>query len=1012
MSIMCHTRMSSERNDRVGDPTRRSHHLCMATIVLALMPVPAAAAGADLVQYAHTAWRVGERVLHADPRALAQTIDGYLWLGSDHGLVRFDGVRFTTWAPPAGRHLPSPAVVRLLGSGDGSLWIGTAMGLARFRDGELFEYEGLARTYIAALIEARDGTIWAGGGRDGSAILCAIRHPDVACRGTGQLGRFVSALFEDSRGVLWVGAATGIWRWDRDRPLQFQIPHSFPEIHAIEEDVQGHLLVAVNHEVRRFVDGRLEPYLPAGLPTTLKPTTLLHDRRGVLWIGGQDSGIVRITGGRSERFTRQDGLSGSFVSSLFEDREGNVWIGTIGGLDRFHELTVSTLSSNHGLLSERVTSVAADRDGGVWLGSIVGMNRWENGLITTPALAGRTKSYVASMYEDRAGRLWISSLTGLARVTGRISRPVAGVGTGYVHAITEDGMGNVWMAHQQRGLLRLRDSAVVEQVPWAQFRGRIGRSLAADPLRRGVWVGFFEGGLSLFANGQVAEWYDSTNGLGSGRVNHIATSSDGAAWAATEGGLSRLSNGRIRTLTVSNGLRCNRVHWAIEDDSRALWLYTECGLARIAREDLQAWLAGENATTTVVHRFFDESHGVWTTTEGTSYSPIVTKSLDGRLWFTTDQGVGVVDPNRLPFSREPPPVYVEEATADGRTYNVSTAINLPPRTRDLRIDYTALSLGAPEKVQFRYRLEGRDQEWVDAGSRRYAFYTDLPPSRYRLHVIAANSDGVWNQEGAVWEFSIAPAFYQTLAFRLSALAVAIAALRGLHRQRLRRAAAALNIRFEERLAERTRIAQELHDTLLQSFVSVSMHLHMLADDVKDHPVRPKLDTVLQRLGRALEEGRRSVSGLRTALTADDLERMLARDAEFFCGEQSTEVRIVVEGARRSLQPLVRDEVYRIVREALSNAFRHASATRIDMEFEYSDDHLRVSVRDNGQGIDEDVAAKGIDGHWGMQGMRERAESIGATLKVWSGADSGTEVELLIGAPNIFAHGQQSIGRGN
>jgi signal transduction histidine kinase/ligand-binding sensor domain-containing protein len=971
-----------------------------AGILLYASPAAALGDGVHANQYAHVTWGTGTRPFVAYPRAIAQTTDGYLWLATESGLIRFDGYRFSLWRPPPGAELPGSLVVRLMGGRDGSLWIGTTLGLARLKDGTVTMYPELAGKSVGALAEDRNAIVWAGtnAGLKGQATLCSIRTDGVRCEDSGGLfGRFVSTLYEDGRGELWVGAATGLWRWGRDHRERFPLPSAFPEIHAIAEGADGRLLVAANDEIRQLVDGRLQLLRLAGLPDPLKPTSLLRDVDGGLWIGRQHQGLLYLHDGQVQQFSRGDGLSGEFVFALLQDREHNVWVATINGLDRFRRLVVSTVSPTEGAGGARVSSVVAAGDDTMWLATVAGLVRFRDGRFTMPLLDPRVARQPAALYEDSAGRLWVSSAAGLSFVSKGISTRIEGVGPGYIHAITEDGDGNLWVADQERGLFRLRAAAVVQRIPWTTVGG-VGRSLAGDPHHAGVWIGLFEGGVRYFSDGQVRAAYGSDTGVGRGVVGALHVDDEGAAWAATEGGLSRLAEGRVVTLDSRNVLPCDRVHWAIEDDQRAMWLATTCGLVRIARGALHQWLSG--ASKTVTTTVFDESDGVVNRFDGGAYGPPVTKSRDGRLWFAADQGVSIIDPKRLRLDALAPSVRVEQVMADGVAYD-DASVRLPQRVRDLRIDYTALALGVPEKVQFRYKLEGRDAEWISAGNRRQAFYTDLPPNTYRFRVSAAGSGGGWNEQGAAVDIMIPPALQQTWGFRAAMALAAVVVVWSLYRWRLRRMALALNRGFEERLAERTRIAQDLHDTLLQGFVSASMHLHVLAEEVHDQQLRPKLGSVLDRINRGIEEGRQTVYGLRTSLVADDLEEALARDAEFFRGRQQVKVHIVVEGTRQPLDPLVRDDVYRVLREALVNCFRHAAASRIDLEFEYGPERLVVRVRDNGRGMEPAVIERGRLGHWGMQSMQERAHAIGATLRVRSRLESGTEVELLVPADVVF-----------
>ena len=950
-------------------------------------------------QYGHAKWTLRDGGLRGYPRSIAQTLDGFLWLATDVGLQRFDGVRFTSWEPPAGSSLPG-VVVRLLATRDGSLWIGTDQGLARWSGGVLSAYRELDGEVVFALAEDRHGAVWAGThGRQDNARLCSIQGESIDCEGDGgRLGRFVLALHEDAAGELWVGADTGLWRWREAAPTQYAVADPFSDLNALVDDGGGAIVVATTRQLVRLVDGTLEPFpADAGLEE-VRPISLLRDRRGALWIGTQDNGVLHVHDGRTHRFGRIDGLSGTAVVDIFEDREGNVWVATLGGLDRFREIAVGRLSTGQGPDSDAVLSVLATTDGDVWMSTIRGLKRWSSGVVQSYPLPGPgANGGVGSLFEDSHGRVWASSLLGLFSFEPGATRPVrAGLPARQVQALAEDAGGTLWISDSS-GLFGLRGDDV-EVVPWSTFGGEHARALFADPAR-GLWLGFVGGGVSRLENGRVQRTYTSADGLGAGDVNNIHDDPDGALWVATEGGLSRIAGGRVDTLDVRNGLPCDAVKWSVEDDMGALWLQTDCGLVRVERDELDRWISDPASTVDLVA--YDASDGALGYADLGSYGPKVTRAADGRLWFAGFDGVGIVDPRALPSNPVPPPVHIEQIVADGVTHAPPAVARLPARVRDVSIEYTALSLGAPEKVAFRYRLEGRDNDWVEAGNRRQAFYTDLPPGSYRFRVIAANDRGVWNEDGAAWAFSVAPAYYQTNAFRLAAVTSVILGLTLLYRLRLRRVTAQLQARLQERLDERARVAQALHDTLFQGFASSSMLLHAVADEIADQGARSKLARVLQRMNRIIDEGRESVSGLRVP-EDDDLESALARDAEHFKGERQIDVRLAVKGTPRPLQPLARDAVYQISREALANTFRHARAKHVEVDVEYSRDDLTVRVRDDGCGMAPPIVDEGRPGHFGLPGMRERAEQVGAVLRLWSREGAGTEVEIHVPAKTAFA----------
>ena len=459
-----------------------------------------------------------------------------------------------------------------------------------------------------------------------------------------------------------------------------------------------------------------------------------------------------------------------------------------------------------------------------------------------------------------------------------------------------------------------------------------------------------------------------------------------------------------KLLVVKNGLPCDTVRGVLEDDDHSLWLYMACGLVRIARPELDAWLT--NSKRMVQTTAFASSDGVRSHSIR-DFNPRFARSADGKFWFAHSDGVSVIDPRHLPFNKLPPPVHVEQVIADHKTHETSSNLHLPARTRDLEIDYTALSLVAPEKIRFRVKLEGRDPDWKDVGNERRAFYNDLPPRHYRFRVAASNNSGVWNEAGASFDFSIDPAYYQTAWFRALCVAAFLGLLWATYRYRLHQLAR----EFNARLDERARIARELHDTLLQSFQGLMLRFQVAHDELPGRPAeaRKTLENALDQAAQAITEGRDAVQGLRSSTAeTNDPARAIGALGEELAGDETNSNRVEsfvdVEGAPREVDPILRDEIYRIAGEALRNAFRHAQARRIEVTIWYGERQFRLRVRDDGKGIAPEVLdEQGCVGHWGLAGMRERAELIGGQLEIWSQQDSGTQVELSI--PASLAYGK-------
>ncbi|HKR85587.1 MAG TPA: two-component regulator propeller domain-containing protein [Terriglobales bacterium] len=989
----------------------------------------------DVKQYGHTSWNVRDGFTKGEINAIAQTPDGYLWLGTQFGLLRFDGVRNVTFQAPGNQQLPSNYIYSLLTSRDGTLWIGTTKGLASWKDAKLTTYAELDGKYVFQLLEDHEGVVWAGALGVPTGRLCSIKNGGVKCYGEdGSFGRGVSGLFEDSKGKLWVGVENGLWRWRPGQPTLYSLPGDPNGIRGLGEDVDGTLLVGWNGGIQRFIDGKMEPHSTLRSMGRFRAKKLLRDRDGGFWIGTQDRGIVYLHQGKAEVFGQSDGLSSECVDSIFEDREGSIWIATVNGLDRFRDFAVVSFDKNQGFSSSIVDSVLASGDGSVWLATPRGLNRWHNGQLTiygndlhaAPLITSSNQSdqevhglAAHSLFQDYLARLWVSTFSGIGYLENDRVVFLSSVPGGTVLSIAEDKPGDLWILNENVGLIHLLNGIEVNRISWARLGHQDHAStLISDPSRGGLWLGFFLGGIAYLSDGQVRASYTTTDGLGEGHVNYLRVDRDGTLWVATDGGLSRLKNGRIETLTSKNGLPCDTVHWAVEDDDHSVWLYTACGLVRIARPELDAWAAAmeeDGDAKPIIHvTVFDSSDGVRILPTATHYNPKVSKSADGKLWFAGVDGVMVVDPRHLGFNELPPPISIEQLVVDRTIYttisNGKDPLQLPKLVRDLQIDYTALSLAAPEKIRFRYRLDGYDHDWHEAGNRRQAFYTNLPPGNYTFRVIACNNNGVWNESGATLSMVIPPAFYQTYWF-IAFCAIALAGLISvLYMMRVRRVAAIYKGRMEERIHERERIARDLHDTFLQSVQGLMLKFDAIAKQIPRGDVtRQNLEKALDQADEVLAEGRDRVRDLReTSVPLGDLASAFKRVVEENSAARQFTFKTVVEGRVRHLHPLVLEETYCIGREALINALTHSEGFHVEVEITYDSRQFRLRIRDDGRGFDTAILEQGgRPDHWGLPGMKERAQRIGAQLELWSRSHTGTEVELRI--PGATAYGTHKPG---
>jgi signal transduction histidine kinase len=567
--------------------------------------------------------------------------------------------------------------------------------------------------------------------------------------------------------------------------------------------------------------------------------------------------------------------------------------------------------------------------------------------------------------------------------------------------LTEDSENNIWVeTHGPPAMLiRIQNLKVREEFPAPPMP--LARKLVADP-QSGIWLGLVNGDLARFRSGKTEIFPFS--GHPDSRVLALTASSDGSILGATAFGVIGWKNGKQQILTVRNGLPCDSIDALISDNQGDLWLHAECGLIKIANDEVQRWWGQPESRLKV--RVFDASDGVQS---GVGHFNTSARTLDGRLWFANGTLLQMIDPAHMAGNTVAPPVHVDLIVADRKSYSPQEGLSLPPLTRDLEIDYTALSFVLPQKVFFRYMLDGRDTRWQEPGTRRQAFYNDLRPGHYRFRVIACNNDGVWNEVGATLEFNILPAFYQTKWFVLFCVAATACLAWMAYRYRVRQVTGRLDMQFKERLSERTRIARELHDTLLQSFQGLTLHFQRARNLLPDRAAEAiqTLDKALDGAEQAIVEGRDAIHDLRSlAPAAQGLAEEITALGEELIAEDTNkdpaQFRVVIEGSVRVLHPNVHLDISRIAREALRNAFIHSQGRLIETEITYSDKLFRLRIRDDGKGLDPNVRDQGErTGHWGLRGMRERAERLGGELDLWSEPGAGTEVELRLPGSIVY-----------
>jgi signal transduction histidine kinase/ligand-binding sensor domain-containing protein len=1005
-------------------PSRRTALAICSFLLLFLTGTASALDPHRLIsQYAHTVWRVQDGFPHG-PHMITQTSDGYIWIAVN-GLLRFDGVTMTPVLPQ--KSFPTESGINwLLGSRDGSLWMGTYRGLYRLKDGEAFS-SPITTGGVQSVLEDHDGAIWITrtrvGGVEGS--LCRIVGNDAKCyakdKSDGNPASFATSLVEDSLGNIWFGCQM-LCRWDGSsisHHMQEQMDHpSGDGVVGLAAGAAGSVWVAMDGVgpglgVRHYSNGSFASYVVPGFDgATIRAVSLLLDRDQTLWVGTESQGLYHIHDGHADHYGAAQGLTGDDVNSLYQDREGNLWITTDKGVDLFRDIPIVSFSSTEGLLGgSEVSAVIARNDNSLWAGlrGALALIRPDSvSLITTAD--GRPIQDVYALLEDHLGQVWLGiNTTVMVYQLGRFFEIKGQDGNrldriAKFFSFTEDTDGNIWAIGYDdpkliTHLLRIRDRRVQEdidlssRVPHAHFLG-------ADPAG-GIWIGTGDGRLAHYANGVANIVSNGRSGGPAVMMFSFSVDSAGVVWGATSDGLYRWDHGKLSVMDSRNGLPCSAVTAALMDDSGSLWLDTaKCGYMRIPAADLANWAVHPEAQVTATTLgALDGADPGW---NAERIQPSAARSPDGRLWFVGLSSLQMIDPGRSYKNLTPPPVHVEGLVADGKSYSLPSPITLPPLSRDLHIDYTALSFVMQQRMGFRYILEGRDTGWQNPGLRRQAFYSDLRPGSYRFRVIASNNDGVWNETGATLDFKVAAAWYQAIWFRSLCFIVALLLLWAIYRLRVRRIAGTMKARFDERLAERTRIARDLHDTFLQTIQGSKL----VADDALSATtdlshMRQAMEKLSAWLGRATEEGRAALNSLRTSATeANDLAGGFRRALEECRIHSPMEVSLQALGQIQEMHPIVRDEVYRIGYEAIRNACVHSRATQLSVELSYAQD-LSLRICDNGVGIDPDIVHRGRPGHFGLQSMRERAARIMGKFSVESSAGSGTAISLTVPGGIIY-----------
>jgi signal transduction histidine kinase/ligand-binding sensor domain-containing protein len=959
---------------------------------------------ATSAQYRCDSWTTDDGLPQNSVHAILQTSDGYLWLTTLDGLVRFDGVRFTVFNKGNTPGINSNRFNSLCEAQDGTLWAGTEDGgITRYKDGKfvsLTTAEGLIHNGISAVQSAADGRILIAtqGGliywKDGAFIPFEGRNALITSM-QFYLGR---------SGALWMFEKDALYRNQHGVTNRHPFPIPYPTVFlsSCYEDSKGNLWFGINgfEGYYQFRDGRLSLYTKKD-GWYDSPYAICEDRQGNLWFGG--NGVKLFKEGRFTRFDEKDGLSSPHIRSLYEDSEGNIWAGTFGrGINRLTRQTIFTYTTQHGLDSDNVYPILEDSKGAIWIGADT-LSRYRDGAFQSRAESARWPKGIQALYEDRQGRLWVGTYGGLywgrdGHFTSFAPFFPLPLGFSIVQAINQTRDGALWFG-TANGLVRMHGK---EARVFSEKDGLASIDIKAihEDRQGNLWVGTY-GGLSLFKDGRFIT-YTTSDGLTSNRVRSIYEDSDGVLWIGTyDVGMNRFRDGRFVNYTTGTGLFSNGVFQILEDRRGYFWMSSNQGIHRVSRQQLDDYAEGK--ITAVNGTGYGESDGMANAECNGGRQPAGIKTRDGRLWFPTQKGVAVIDPEAVPFNPRPPPVVIESALIE-RSPCPLAPLRVEPGQGAIEIQYTGLSFIKPEQMRFKYMLEGLDADWTDAATRRYAYYSYLPPGNYTFKVIAANSDNVWNLAGASIRIIVVPPFYRTFWFislmSIAGLAIVTLLYRArvarFRKEKLQQETFSRQL-IESQEAERKRIAAEIHDSLSQSLVIIKNRamLSLSREEEHDHAIE-QMREIADAASHAIDEAREIIYDLRPIqLDRLGFTKAVEEMIEKLSLSQGLEISRELDEIEGILTKEAESSLYRIVQESFNNIIKHAGATRAGVSIKKSERGVELRVSDNGKGFA--INAANFSGGFGLTGIIERARLLGGQPLIESKPGQGTTVSISLPA---------------
>lgn len=1007
----------SSRGTRGSLASYISGFVCLLTSGCVLGQV--APASQTLSEMYHSSWTIRDGA-PSSIEAIAQTQDGYIWLGTDTGLFRFDGKSFERYHPTSGVDLPPGTIPTLMATPDGGLWIGYASAGASFlKEGHnvnFGKHEGLISGSISAFARDRAGTIWAAS----SAALWRLEG-SVWERVDGAWGYFVNHaenVFVDSRGTVWVGSGKELL-FLRQGSKRFELALAQTDAeYAMAEGRDGTVWIALTNssQVRSLAgpDGKLVEH-PKTYP--YRSHRILFDKDGLLWIATEDQGLYRVPTpqgpsstaqeGVPQHFSASDGLTSDHTFSLLYDREGSTWVVSSKGLDHFRQAAFTAVPLPTDWF--RIAIVPAGPDSVLAAGlrgrqSIVAIDR-----SAVVNVKGSLKA-VTSAYRDPQGTIWIGEEDGLWRYTSNGLSPVPlpeGLDPLFhiAQTMTMDRSGGLWVSFLHTGFMYYAHEQWTKPAFPSAAVHDPGLTAYTDSEGR-VWFGLSHSRVEVLSGAEKIR-YGPEAGIDVGDVTAIYERS-GQIWLGGKVGLEFQKQNRFLPLHLAGDAAIEGVSGIVQTASGDLWVNQASGVLRIGAEEVARAIKNpEYRARFVLYNYLD---GLSDAASQIRPNPTVIQTESGRLYIATRTGVVWIDPDYTKTATPRPHVFVKSISVDGKLTRDVQDLRLPVHANAIEIDYTATSVLIPERVRFRYKLEGFDTDWQEVGGRRQAFYSALPPGRYRFRVLACNSDGLWSGKDASLGFEIPPSFLQSLSFKVICVVLAVALLALLYRIRLRLLMRQVRTRLYERLAERERIARDLHDTFFQAIQGLLLRFNTGTSMLKqDEPARAIFEDALKQSDQVMMGGRELLLDLRTGSgEASNLSEAFVNAEGELRKIRDTDYKVIVQGEPKDLHPVVFEEAYRLGREALVNAFQHSQASLIEAELTYERSGLRLRFRDDGVGLDPKTLREGRrDNHWGLPGMRERAKKMGAQIEIWSRNGAGTEIEVWIPASAAYLSTKKS-----